>query len=49
MTPEAANAMKARAEAVARFFPPPIKTIPNDSRRGVDCGVMFLYAPPRYV
>src|ERR1700726_4036552 len=31
MTPEAANAMRARAEAVARLFPPPIKTIPNES------------------
>ena len=29
MTPEAANAMRARAEAVARLFPPPFKTIPK--------------------
>ena len=32
MTPEAAEAMKARAEAVARLFPPPVKTIPEAAR-----------------
>lgn len=32
MTPAAADAMKARAEAVARLFPPPVKTIPQAAR-----------------
>jgi hypothetical protein len=32
MTPEAAEAMRARAEAVARLFPPPVKTIPEAAR-----------------
>jgi hypothetical protein len=32
MTPAAAEAMKARAEAVARLFPPPVKTIPKAAR-----------------
>lgn len=32
MTPEAAQAMRARAEAVARLFPPPVKTIPEAAR-----------------
>ena len=32
MTPEAAEAMRARAEAVARLFPPPVKTISAAAR-----------------
>ena len=32
MTPELANAMRARAEAVARLFPPAVKTIPEAAR-----------------
>ena len=32
MTPALAEAMKARAEAVARLFPPPVKTIPEAAR-----------------
>jgi len=45
MTPEAANAMKARAEAVARLFPPPVKTIPNESRAAL-IAALDAYAPP---
>lgn len=32
MTPELANAMRARAEAVVRLFPPLVKTIPESTR-----------------
>jgi hypothetical protein len=45
MTPEAANAMRARAEAVARLFPPPIKTIPNESRAAL-IAALDAYASP---
>ncbi len=45
MAPEAANAMKARAEAIARLFPPPVKTIPNESRAAL-IAALDAYAPP---
>jgi hypothetical protein len=45
MTSEVAAAMKARAEAVARLFPPPIKTIPNESRAAL-IAALDAYASP---
>ena len=45
MTPEAANAMRARAEAVARLFPPPIKTIPNESRAALIAALNACASP----
>jgi hypothetical protein len=45
MTPEAANAMRARAEAVARLFPPPVKTIPKAARAEL-VAALKAYAPP---
>jgi hypothetical protein len=42
MTPEAANAMRARAEAVARLFPPPIKTIPETARAELIAALRML-------
>jgi len=45
MTPEAANAMRARAEAVARLFPPPVKTIPEAARAEL-VAALKAYAPP---
>lgn len=45
MTLEAANAMRARAEAVARLFPPAIKTIPGGARAEL-IAALDSYAPP---
>jgi hypothetical protein len=45
MTPEAADAMRARAEAVARLFPPPFKTIPSEARAAL-IAALKAYAPP---
>lgn len=45
MTPEAAAAMQARAEAVARLFPPAIKTIPASARAEL-VAALDSYAPP---
>jgi hypothetical protein len=45
MTPEAANAMRARAEAVARLFPPPTKTIPQAARAEL-IAALDKFAPP---
>jgi len=42
MTPEAAEAMKARAEAVARLFPPPVKTIPKAARAELIASLRML-------
>jgi hypothetical protein len=42
MTPEAAEAMKARAEAVARLFPPPFKTIPEAARAELIAALRML-------
>jgi hypothetical protein len=42
MTPEAAEAMKARAEAVARLFPPPFKTIPETARAELIAALRML-------
>jgi hypothetical protein len=42
MTPEAANAMRARAEAVARLFPPPFKTIPEAARAELIAALRML-------
>jgi hypothetical protein len=42
MTPAAAEAMKARAEAVARLFPPPVKTIPNAARAELIAALRML-------
>jgi hypothetical protein len=45
MTPEAANAMRARAEAVSRLFPPPVKTVPGESRAEL-VAALKAYSPP---
>ena len=42
MTPEAAEAMKARAEAVARLFPPSFKTIPEAARAELIAALRLL-------
>jgi len=42
MTPEAAEAMRARAEAVARLFPPPVKTIPEAARAELIAALKML-------
>jgi hypothetical protein len=42
MTPEAANAMRARAEAVARLFPPPVKRIPEAARAELVAALRML-------
>lgn len=42
MTPAAAEAMKARAEAVARLFPPPVKTIPKAARSELIAALRML-------
>jgi hypothetical protein len=42
MTPEAAEAMRARAEAVARLFPPPVKTIPEAARAELIAALRML-------
>lgn len=42
MTPEAAEAMKARAEAVARLFPPPTRTIPEAARAELIAALRML-------
>lgn len=42
MTPAAAEAMKARAEAVARMFPPPVKTIPEAARAELIAALRML-------
>lgn len=42
MTPEAAEAMRARAEAVARLFPPPFKTIPSAARAELIAALRML-------
>ena len=42
MTPEAANAMRARAEAVARLFPPPVRTIPEAARAELVAALRML-------
>jgi hypothetical protein len=42
MTPEAAEAMKARAEAVARLFPAPVKTIPKAARAELIAALRML-------
>lgn len=42
MTPEAANAMRARAEAVARLFPPPTRTIPEAARAELIAALRML-------
>lgn len=45
MTPEAASAMQARAEAVARLFPPATKTIPEAARAEL-VKALEKFAPP---
>jgi hypothetical protein len=42
MTPALAEAMKARAEAVARLFPPPVKTIPEAARAELIAALQML-------
>jgi hypothetical protein len=42
MTAEAAEAMKARAEAVARLFPPPVKVIPKAARAELIAALRML-------
>jgi len=42
MTPAAARAMEARAEAVARLFPPPIKMIPEAARAELIAALRML-------
>jgi hypothetical protein len=42
MTAEQAQAMKARAEAVARLFPPPVKTIPEAARSELIAALRML-------
>jgi hypothetical protein len=42
MTPAVAEAMKARAEAVARLFPPPTKTIPEAARAELIAALRML-------
>ena len=42
MTPALADAMKARAEAVARLFPPPVTTIPKAARAELIAALRML-------
>ena len=42
VTPAMADAMKARAEAVARLFPPPVKTIPEVARAELIAALRML-------
>lgn len=42
MTSEVADAMRARAEAVARLFPPPVKTIPKAARAELIAALRML-------
>jgi hypothetical protein len=42
MTNAVADAMKARAEAVARLFPPPVKTIPKAARAELIAALRML-------
>lgn len=42
MTPALAEAMKARAEAVARLFPPPVKMIPKAARAELIAALRLL-------